>query len=114
MRACGETLLGTGRLAMAAAIKVRQKWTAEELRKMARGCAGGDQVRRLLAIRLILDGDFRSEAAKLAAVTLQIVRERVLRFNVEGPGGLVNRKASGRASILDGQRGRLAAYTKVH
>ena len=71
---------------MAAAIKVRQDWTAGELRKVARGCADGDQVRRLLAIALILDGGSRSEAAKLAGVTLQIVRDWVLRFNVEGPG----------------------------
>ena len=66
---------------MAAATKVRQDWTAGELRKVARGCADADQVRRLLAIALILDGGSRREAAKLAGVTLQIVRDWVLRFN---------------------------------
>jgi transposase len=42
-------------------------------------------------------------------VTLQIVRDWVLRFNAGGPGGLATRKAPGRASILkDEQRARLA------
>ncbi|WP_162302006.1 helix-turn-helix domain-containing protein [Croceibacterium ferulae] len=93
---------------MAAAITVRRDWTAGELRKVARDCADGDQVRRLLAIALIVDGGSQSEAAKLAGVTLQIVRDWVLRFNAEGPNGLGNRKARGRASILnDQQRARL-------
>jgi len=99
---------------MAAAIKVREDWTAGELRRAARGCADGDQVRRLLAIALILDGGSRSEAAKLAGVTLQIVRDWVLRFNAEGPGGLVNRKAPGRSAILNNeQRARLAAQVEA-
>ena len=84
---------------MGAAIAVRRDWTSAELRKAARGCADGDQVRRLLAIALILDGGSRSEASKLAGVTLQIVRDWVLRFNAEGPDGLATRKAPGRASI---------------
>ncbi len=52
---------------MAAAIKVQQAWTAGELRKRARGCADGDQVRRSLAIALVLDGGSRSEASSLQA-----------------------------------------------
>lgn len=42
---------------------------------------------------LILDGGSRNEAEKGAGVTLQIVREWVLRFNAEGPHGLATRKA---------------------
>ena len=99
---------------MAAATKVRQDWTAGELRKVARGCADADQVRRLLAIALILDGGSRSEAAKIAGVTLQIVRDWVLRFNEGGPDGLATRKAPGRASILnDDQRARLAEIVEA-
>ncbi|WP_291056687.1 IS630 family transposase, partial [Hyphomonas sp.] len=93
---------------MAAAIGVRADQTPEDLRRFARRCGDPDQVRRLLAIALILDGGSRSEAAKLAGVTLQIVRDWVLRFNAEGPEGLATRKAPGRASILnDEQRARL-------
>ena len=99
---------------MAAAIKVRRDWTAGELRKAARGCADGDQVRRLLAIASILDGGSRSEAAKLAGVTLQIVRDWVLRFNAQGPDGLATRKAPGRSPILnDEQRARLAEQVET-
>jgi transposase len=99
---------------MAAAIEVRRDGTSGELRKVARRCADGDQVRRLLAIALILDDGSRSEAARLAGVTLQIVRDWVLRFNAEGPDGLATRKAPGRASILnDEQRARLAEQVEA-
>lgn len=99
---------------MAAAIEVRRDWTSGELRRVARRCADGDQVRRLLAIALILDGGSRSEAAKLAGVTLQIVRDWVVRFNAEGPDGLATRKAPGRASILnEEQRARLAEQVEA-
>ena len=94
---------------MAAAIEVRRDFASWELRKVARRCADGDQVRRLLAIALILDGGSRSEAAKLAGVTLQIVRDWVIRFNAKGPDGLATGKAPGRAAILnDEQRAHLA------
>ena len=63
----------------------------------------------MLAVALILDGGSRSEAARMAGVTLQIVRDWVLRFNEGGPEGLATRKAPGPASILnDEQRARLA------
>jgi len=62
---------------------------------------------------LILDGGSRGEAAKVAGVTLQIVRDWVLRFNAGGPGGLATRKAPGRAAILNNeQRARLAAVVE--
>ena len=82
---------------MAAAIGVRTDHTAADLRQFARRCGDPDQVRRLLAMALILDGGSRSDAAKVAGVTLQIVRDWVLRFNAEGPDGLATRKAPGRA-----------------
>lgn len=86
---------------MAAAIEVRTDYTSLDLRRFGRRCGDADQVRRLLAVALILDGGSRSDAAKLAGVTLQIVRDWVLRFNEGGPDGLVTRKAPGRASILN-------------
>ncbi len=99
---------------MAAAIGVRSDYTAVDLRQFARRSGDPDQVRRLLAIALILDGGSRSEAAKVAGVTLQIVRDWVLRFNASGPDGLTTRKAPGRAAILnDEQRTRLAAVVEA-
>src|SRR3546814_11602044 len=102
------------RLAMAAAIGVRSDYTSADLRQFARRSDDADQVRRLLAVALILDGGSRSEAAKVAGVTLQIVRDWVLRFNEGGPDGLATRKAPGRAAILnDEQRARLAAIVEA-
>jgi transposase len=99
---------------MAAAIEVRRDHTSSDLRRFARRCADPDQVRRLLAIALILDGASRSDAAKAAGVTLQIVRDWVLRFNADGPDGLATRKAPGRSPILnDEQRARLAEVVEA-
>lgn len=99
---------------MAAAIEVRRDYTSADLRRYARRCDDADQVRRLLAVALILDGGSRSEAAKVAGVTLQIVRDWVLRFNDDGHEGLVTRKAPGRASILnDEQRAQLAEQVEA-
>jgi len=51
----------------------------------------------------------RKLAAKLAGVTLQIVRDWVIRFEAHGPDKLETRKAPGRASVLnDEQRALLA------
>lgn len=99
---------------MAAALGVREDYTSGDLRRFSRRCGDPDQVRRLLALALILDGGSRSEAAKLSGVTLQIVRDWVLRFNEGGPDALATRKAPGRASILnDEQRARLAEQVEA-
>lgn len=90
---------------MAAAIGVRGDYSAADLRRLARRCGDAEQVRRLLALASILDGGSRSDAAKVGGVTLQIVRDWVVRFNAEGPDGLKSRKAPGKPSILtDEQR----------
>ena len=99
---------------MAAAIGVRLDYTSADLRHFARRCRDADQVRRVLALAVILDGGSRSEAARMAGVTLQIVRDWVLRFNEGGPEGLATRKAPGKASILnDEQRARLAEQVEA-
>ena len=49
----------------------------------------------MLALAVIYDGGSRTEAAHLGNVTLQIVRDWVVRFNAEGPDGLPDRKAPG-------------------
>ena len=70
------------------------------------------QLRRLLALAAIYDGATRSEAGRIGGVTLQIVRDPVLRFNASGPVGLINRKAPGAVPILD-DRHRLALAQRV-
>jgi len=43
------------------------------------------KAQQLLALAVIHDGGARSEAARLGNVTIQAVRDWVLRFNDEGP-----------------------------
>lgn len=80
---------------MGKAVGLRQDYDGDELRRLARQSVDGDQTRRLLALAAIYDGDRRTEAARIGAVTLQIVRDWVLRFNAEGPEGLKNHWAGG-------------------
>jgi transposase len=61
----------------------------------------GNQVRRLLALAAIHDGASGAEAAEIGGVTRQIVRDWVLKFNTDGPDGLIDRKAPGQPSRLN-------------
>ena len=54
-----------------------------------------------MALAAIYDGASRTEAAKIGGVTLQIVRDWVVKFNTRGPDGLIDRKAPGQASKLN-------------
>lgn len=94
---------------MAGAIGVRGDYSATDLRRLARRCSDGEQVRRLLALASILEGGSRTEAAKIGGVTLQIVRDWVIRFNAEGPDGLKSRKAPGKPPILNDEQRRALA-----
>ena len=96
---------------MACAIGLRDDYSSSDLRGFARRCGDGDQVRRLLALAVILEGGSRSEAAQVGGVTLQVIRDWVLRFNAEGPNGLITRKAPGKVSILDDHHRKALAAT---
>ena len=48
------------------------------------------QARRLLAIAAVLDGASREEAAKIGGMDRQTLRDWVIRFNEQGPDGLIN------------------------
>jgi transposase len=91
---------------MSVSIRLRDDFSAGDVRAHARRCKDGAQVRRLLAIATIQDGGSRSDAALVGGVTRQIVRDWVLRFNAEGPDGLISRKAPGKASILNDEQRR--------
>jgi putative transposase len=59
----------------------------------------------LLCLAVIYEGGLRSEAAALGGVGLQIIRDWVLRFNADGPEGLIDRKPPGASAKLnDAQR----------
>jgi len=75
-------------------IPLRADFDALRLRAIARGSKDSAQTRRLLALAAIYDGARRTEAAAIGGVTLQIVRDWVMKFNARGPDGLIDRKAA--------------------
>ena len=76
-------------------IAVRTDFSAVEVRRLARRAEDSDQVRRLLAIAAVLDGASRAEAAKVGGMDRQTLRDWVIRFNEQGPDGLINVPAPG-------------------
>ncbi len=82
-------------------IPLRADFDASQLRSAARRSKDGPQARRLLALAAIYDGASRTEAARIGGVTLQIVRDWVVKLNTHGPDGLVDRKAPGQPSRLN-------------
>ena len=94
---------------MAAAIGLRGDFDTTALRALAKRTKDGPQARWLLALATIYDGATRSEVAKIGGVTLQIIRDWVMRFNTLGPEGLVDRKVPGQPPLLnEEQRAALA------
>jgi transposase len=81
-------------------IPLRTDFDAARLRAAARGSKDAAQARRLLALAAIYEGASRTEAAMIGDVTLQIVRDWVLKFNAHGPEGLIDRKPPGQPSRL--------------
>ena len=81
-------------------IALRADFDAPRLRALAKQSKHGAQARRLLALAAIYEGASRTEAAAIGSVTLQIVRDWVLKFNAHGPEGLIDRKPPGQAPLL--------------
>lgn len=70
-------------------ISLRADYDAAQLRTVARKTKDGPQARRLLALAAIYEGATRTQAARIGGVTLQIVRDWVMKFNGSGPDGLI-------------------------
>ncbi len=89
-------------------VPLRSDFDAGALCRIARKSKDGPQARRLLALAAIYEGASRSHAARIGGVTLQIVRDWVIKFNAHGPEGLIDRKPPGRpAKLTDTQRATL-------
>ena len=69
---------------MAAPVPLRPDFDAAALRTLAKQSRDPDQIRRLLALATIYEGQPRSEAARMGCVTLQSVRDWVVQR--PGPG----------------------------
>jgi len=94
---------------MGSALSLRSDFDGARLRQLARQTRDANQARRLLSLASIYDGGSRSDAGRIGSVTVQIVRDWVVRLNARGPDGLINGKAPGKPCLLnDDQRAALA------
>ena len=82
-------------------IPLRADFNAGLGRAAAKRSKDGPQARRLLALAALYDGAPRTEAAKIGGVTLQIIRDWVMRFNARGAAGLLDGKSPGQPSRLN-------------
>jgi transposase len=90
---------------MGKAVEVtRDDLTAAELRAAAAKCTDGAQVRRILALAMVLEGRPRTEAAILNGMDRQTLRDWVHRYNEAGIEGLKSRTSPGREPYLTAQQ----------
>ena len=96
---------------MAAPVEVtRRDYTATALRSLSSRCTDATQVRRILALAMVLEGRPRTEAANLNGMDRQTLRDWVHRYNEAGVEGLKSRKSPGREPYLtDAQMAELRA-----
>ena len=80
---------------VAAAVEMRNDYSAETLRQLAVKAKDANQARRLLALAAVRAGKNREEAALVGGMDRQTLRDWVHAFNERGPDGLVNGKAPG-------------------
>ena len=95
---------------MGAALAIRDELTAVALRRHARHEPNRRAALRMLAIANALEGMGRAEAARLAGMERQALRDAVVRYNAEGIAGLRDRPKPGRPQRLsEAEQAALAA-----
>jgi transposase len=80
---------------MPSAVRLREDYSAEELRTLARRSKAVSQSRRLLSLAAVRDGMDRGAAAKIGGMDRQTLRDWVHRFNASGPEGLIDNWTEG-------------------
>ena len=88
---------------MGRAISVRTDYSSGEIRRLAQRAKNAGQARRLLAIAAVLDGSTREEAARIGGMDRQTLRDWVIRFNEQGPEGLINIPSPGASAKLNAE-----------
>jgi transposase len=95
---------------MGAALAIRDDLPPAALRRHARHEPNRRAALRLLAIANALEGMSRAEAARLAGMERQALRDAVVRYNEEGIAGLHDRPKPGRPQRLsEAEQAALAA-----
>jgi len=94
---------------MGASLRItRMDYTSAELRALSARCDDGAEVRRMLALALVLDDRPRAEAAALNGMDRQTLCDWVHRYNKVGLEGLKTRKSPGKTpSLSAGQKAEL-------
>ena len=78
----------------------RTEHSASDLRAIAAKTRDGAQVRRLLALALVLQGVSRTEAAERSGMDRQTLRDWVHRYNAQGVEGLKSGHGPGQPAAL--------------
>lgn len=95
---------------MGSALKIRDDSSPDALRRLARREPDGHAASRLYAIANALEGMSRAEAARLAGMERQALRDAVVRYNAEGLAGLHDRpKGRPPRRLTEGEEATLAA-----
>jgi transposase len=92
-------------------LPIRDDLSPAELRRSARREPDRAAAARMVAIAGALEGMTRAEAARLAGMERQALRDAAVRYNAEGLAGLYDRPRSGRPARLDATR--LAALRQL-
>lgn len=85
-------------------LAIRADMSASEMRRLAVRETDRGKTRRMVAIANALEGMPRAEAARLAGMDRQALRDAVLRYNAEGLAGLSDRPRAPRRPLLDAQQ----------
>lgn len=81
-------------------LQISKELASSDLRNWARRCRNGRAASRAYAIANALDGLSRAEAARLAGMERQALRDAVVRYNAEGVAGLFDRPKGHRPEWL--------------
>src|SRR6476620_6226503 len=96
---------------MPSAVRLRENYSAEELRTLARRSKDVSRSRRLLSLAAVRDGMDRAAAAKIGGMDRQTLRDWVHRFNALGPEGLIDNRTEGPKPRLSEEQ--LAQFAKI-
>src|SRR5580692_3242534 len=96
---------------MPSAVRLREDYSAEALRALARRLKDANQSRRLLSLAAVLDGMDRGSAAKIGGMDRQTLRDWVHRFNGSGLEGLVDNWTEGPKPRLSAEQ--LAQFAQI-
>ena len=99
---------------MPSAVRLRDDYSAKELRALARRSKDANQSRRLLSLAAVRDGMDRGAAAKIGGMDRQTLRDWVHRFNAFGPEGLFDNWTAGpKPRLSEEQRAQFAQIVEA-